>query len=60
MKIIRNKRGGTYEGEPKAKKTKSISTRLPAQIMKALLDECERSNCSKSTLLLSILTDRYS
>ena len=57
--IIRRGRGGTYEGKPKAKKTTSISTRLPADLMEKLLDECRQHDCSKSTLLLSILTDRY-
>ena len=58
MKIIKGQRGGTYEG-PKAKKTKSISTRLPQDIMDAMLKECEENNCTKSVLLLSILTERY-
>jgi hypothetical protein len=57
--IIKKERGGTYEGKPKAKKTTSISTRLPAELMQKLLDECREHDCSKSTLLLSILTDRY-
>ena len=57
-KIINGQRGGTYEG-PKAKKTKSISTRLPSDIMDAMLKECEENNCTKSVLLLSILTERY-
>jgi len=59
MKIIRATRGGTYEGQPKAKKTKSISTRLPADVMEKLLSECREHDCTISTLLLSILTDRY-
>lgn len=59
MNIIKKERGGTYEGKPKAKKTTSISTRLPAELMQKLLDECRQHDCSKSTLLLSILTDRY-
>ena len=59
MNIIKKTRGGTYEGQPKAKKTTSISTRLPADLMEKLLDECRKNDCSKSTLLLSILTDRY-
>ena len=58
MEIIKGQRGGTYDG-PKAKKTKSISTRLPQNIMDALLRECEEHNCTKSVLLLSILTERY-
>jgi len=59
MKIIKKTRGGTYEGQPKAKKTTSISTRLPSDLMDRLLEECKQNDCSKSTLLLSILTDRY-
>jgi hypothetical protein len=60
MTILKRTRGGTYEGQPKAKKTTSISTRLPSDLMEKLLEECSEHDCSKSTLLLSILSDRYS
>ena len=59
MKIIRKEKGGTYEGRPKASKTKAISCRIESDLREKLLAECDAHQCTISTLLYSILHDRY-
>lgn len=57
MDIIKKEKGGTYEGKDKAKKTSSITTRITREQSQAINEACEVNQCTRSTLLYSIIED---
>jgi hypothetical protein len=57
MDIIKKEKGGTYEGKPRAQKTSSISTRITTDQAQAIEQACQDNQCTKSTLLYSIIED---